>query len=509
MRVLYYDIDTLRPDHLSCYGYHRKTSPNIDKVCEQSIRFDECYCSDAPCLPSRSSAWTGRFGIHTGVVNHGGQQADPYIEGASRKFKHSPRRRPFAQVMKDSGMKTVSFSPFAERHSAWWFYHGFTEMHNPGLSGIERADQVVPDALNWLEANGKSDNWFLHINVWDPHTPFRTPEEYGEPFAGQPISNWLTKERIAHHRKTYGPHSAQEVSEWWPNEEAMRKYPRIVGEIRNLADYEKWINGYDTGIWYADMWFGKVLEKLESLGVMNETIIIITSDHGENHGELGVYGDHQTADRITCRVPYILRIPGLTDKGRADSGFHYQADLSATILNLLDLKVPPEWDGQSFADALKKGEKSGRDTLVISNNAWSCQRGVRWDNWLFIRTYHTGYKPFPKYMLFDVYSDPHETTNLAKVRPDIVAEGARRLEQWTEEMLRTSDGMQDPLWTVMSEGGPFHANDKTPALQKYFERLRQTGRARLADWLEANGGKPIPDDADWAASPGPGEPLLK
>ena len=65
-------MDTLRPDHLGCYGYHRNTSPNIDRIAAQGVRFDNYYCSDAPCLPSRTALMSGRFGIHTGVVGHGG-----------------------------------------------------------------------------------------------------------------------------------------------------------------------------------------------------------------------------------------------------------------------------------------------------------------------------------------------------------------------------------------------------------------------------------------------------
>ena len=75
MRVLYIDIDTLRADHLGCYGYHRKTSPNIDRLAQQSVRFECCYASDVPCLPSRTALVTGRFGTHNGVVGHGGTAA--------------------------------------------------------------------------------------------------------------------------------------------------------------------------------------------------------------------------------------------------------------------------------------------------------------------------------------------------------------------------------------------------------------------------------------------------
>ena len=84
MRILYVDIDTLRPDHLGCYGYPRATSTNIDKVTEDSVRFTDVYCSDAPCLPSRAALMTGRFGIHTGCVGHGGVNAEMRWEGRNR-----------------------------------------------------------------------------------------------------------------------------------------------------------------------------------------------------------------------------------------------------------------------------------------------------------------------------------------------------------------------------------------------------------------------------------------
>ena len=88
MRFLYLDIDTLRPDHLGCYGYHRATSPNIDALAARSAVFENVHASDVPCLPSRTAVLTGRFGIHNGVVNHGGTDADPVFDGAGRGCKH-------------------------------------------------------------------------------------------------------------------------------------------------------------------------------------------------------------------------------------------------------------------------------------------------------------------------------------------------------------------------------------------------------------------------------------
>lgn len=86
MRILYIDIDSMRPDHLGCYGYHRNTSPNIDEVAEDARRFTNYYATDAPCLPSRTAFFTSRFGIHTGVVNHGGTNAEPREAGPRRAF---------------------------------------------------------------------------------------------------------------------------------------------------------------------------------------------------------------------------------------------------------------------------------------------------------------------------------------------------------------------------------------------------------------------------------------
>jgi choline-sulfatase len=177
MRILYIDIDTLRPDHLSCYGYPRNTSPNIDRIAQDAIRFDNCYVSDAPCLPSRAACWTGRFGIHNGVINHGGTHADLSLDGVKRGFVGNFQRLSLATVVKHPDIHTVSVSPFAERHAAWWFYSGFREMYNTGKFGSERADEIVPVALDWLDRNQDRDNWFLHVNVWDPHTTFRTPDK--------------------------------------------------------------------------------------------------------------------------------------------------------------------------------------------------------------------------------------------------------------------------------------------------------------------------------------------
>jgi choline-sulfatase len=87
MRIIYFDIDTLRADHLGCYGYERPTSPAIDAVAADGVRFTNVYASDLPCLPSRTALSTGRLGIHNGVAGHGGTAAALFPEGRDRGFR--------------------------------------------------------------------------------------------------------------------------------------------------------------------------------------------------------------------------------------------------------------------------------------------------------------------------------------------------------------------------------------------------------------------------------------
>ena len=110
MKILYIDIDSLRPDHLGCYGYHRDTSPTIDRLAANGIRFDNVYASDAPCLPSRTALFSGRTGFRTGVVGHGGTSAQPYIEGPSRGFHDLFGVTGWMNALRQAGHYTATIS---------------------------------------------------------------------------------------------------------------------------------------------------------------------------------------------------------------------------------------------------------------------------------------------------------------------------------------------------------------------------------------------------------------
>jgi arylsulfatase A-like enzyme len=178
----------------------------------------------------------------------------------------------------------------------------------------------------------------------------------------------------------------------------------------------------------------------------------------------------------------LLKWPGANDlNGKQFDAFHYQIDVSATILDLLDVKVPRLWDGVSFAESLKRGEDAGRDNLIVSQGAWTCQRGVRWDDYILIDSMHDGYHLFDDTMLFNLKDDPHETTNLANAEPTIRDEGLAILGSWHAEMMVDAARGRDPLQNVIDEGGPYHVRGK---LADYLVRLRETNRHSYADALE-------------------------
>ena len=257
-------------------------------------------------------------------------------------------------------------------------------------------------------------------------------------------------------------------------------YPRQINDISDMEKLKTCIDGYDCGIKYMDEHIGKILDFLDKNNLTDDTAIIVTSDHGENFGELGIYSEHGTADNITCRIPMIIKWPGMLE-GHVDNNLQYNFDLAPTLSDLLHTKPWEKWVGKSYAETLKTGENiNPRSELILSQNAHVCQRAVRWDNWIYIKTYHDGFHPhFDDEMLFDLLNDPHETANLAKEYPQMIKTGAEKLDTWREEMIRTMPFgySEDPMDIVLNEGGPHHANALWIPIEKYKKRLETTGRA--------------------------------
>ncbi len=163
--------------------------------------------------------------------------------------------------------------------------------------------------------------------------------------------------------------------------------------------------------------------------------------------------------------------------------------MGPTLAELLGAEAPDRWDGRSFASEITEtaagdagsgtnggscgDEWNGRSELIVSQCAHTCQRGVRFDNWMYVRTYHDGFRLLPDEMLFDIEVDSYEQTDVAMDRPEVCADAARRLSLWHDRMMAGMEYSEDPMQTVLKEGGPYHNRVIPP---EYVRRLEATDR---------------------------------
>jgi arylsulfatase A-like enzyme len=481
MRLLLIDIDSLRPDHLGCYGYPRATSPAIDRLAAEGIRFTRCFASDTPCMPSRAGMITGRFGVHHGVVghHHQGQHMRPNYSG----YQQMPDLRFTTSHLNRSGLYSASFSSFCDRHQAWWFAAAWREYHSVSLkNGFETYAEVNREVLPWLERNAVPDNWLLHVNYWDVHEPYRLTERRlaAEVAASGPRPAWPDEAAIASQQGMTGLSCATLLRDP-PDESAVWPTPR---QIKTRADFDHLCDGYDAAIKNVDDGIAELLAELERQHVLDGTAVIVTADHGDALGEHGLYADHVLAHSPCQRVPLILHWPGITDRpgaaGTENAALIYQFDVMATICDLLGVDRPAGWDAQPFTAALHGQPFAGRPELVCGHGLYMFSRALyAQDNWCYIRLLHPGVFNFPglygqtqRELLHNLAADPHQTRNLIDEEPQRAQDMRARLDAW---VARQTAGIRDPL-ADMVPFGP----DEYYSRDEYLRRLVESGRVEAA-----------------------------
>jgi arylsulfatase A-like enzyme len=460
----------MRPDHFGCEGYARDTTPNLDRIAREGVRFTRAYCNSSPCVPARASFASGRFGVHHGALTHWGPGSEFRVPADGIRYHDDMPLLP--RYLRQHGYRTATFSTFADRHQAHWFSAGWSEAHTPSLkTGNENADEVNAAVLPWIDAHAEQDDWFLHVQYWDPHRNYTVAQEWIDLVAGGPLPDWPDEAAIATHQANPGPFTASEL---FPNRSGKSPVPSMPDQVANLADWKRFVDGYDGAIRFMDDQIGRLFAALDAQGVLDDTAIIVSADHGEAMGEHGVYGDHVCAGESVHNIPLVVRWPGGA-QNRTYDGLLYNLDVHPTLCDLLGIPTPPGWDGQSFAAAVGGAEWSGRPYLVLDHALYSCQRAVRTPDWSFVRTYHPGLYPFPETTLFDMRIDPHQTTNLAPDHPDIVAAMDHLMQEWLHAAVGHPGSPPDPMPEVIRTG-PW----KYVKLDPWIKRLRAKGRDAYA-----------------------------
>jgi len=430
MKVVLLCIDTLRADHLSCYGYNRETSPNIDRLAKVGTLFENAYPSDVPTQPSFTSMFTGRRGIHTGIVSHS------QIENLAEDVPC------LAEILSQCGVTTAGVSTLYMMRR--WFARGFRFYMNP-IAGIrDRLQQVDAEEINrmalpWIKEH-KSEDFFIFIHYWDPHAIYFPPkEEYRRMFyyGGDPCDpNNHSLERAREIPSS--PHCIRHLKK-------MAELNNLKGEI---TDREFVISQYDGEIRYADEKVGEVLSTLEELDILDETMVIITSDHGESLGEHDVYFDHCTVHEHTANVPLIVKHPSAS-RSREVKALVQLIDLAPTILGFFNLPLSEGLEGHDLFPLLSGDEKDGYPEVYCNQGLWTAQRMIRNERWKLIRTIDKTAWDFPERELYDLSKDPHESSNLAEEKEDLADQMDYQMQRWLMKELKNQP---DPLRIIAGMG---------------------------------------------------------
>jgi arylsulfatase A-like enzyme len=497
MRLLYVDIDSLRPDHLGCYGYDRETSPTIDRLAETGVRFDRCFASDAPCLPSRTALATCRYGIKTGVTTHfgSGQWYDEPGEGHAQDHD-----RPLAfRLLSEAGVHTATITSFAKRHLAYHFTAGFRESIQPTAeTGSETVEDVTEVALEWLDANAAADDWLLHVNYWDVHHPYGgLGDVVDEVRESGPPADWPDQAALDDQQGMTGVRCA----DLWENAPEGPPAGRLdhggwgmPARFETREDVDHLVDGYDASIRRVDAAVERLLNALERAGVREETAVVVSADHGEALGEHGIYAEHAFPHPPSQRVPMIVSWPGVTDAthGECVEEFVHQFDLLPAICEHLGIDVPAGWDAESLRPALVGDGFEGREHVVCGNGIYTFGRAVYHDSWVYIRLLDPGVFAVPGLyndpdlpgdglgLLHDLDADPHMTENLIGDRPTVARDMRARMDRWVAATLESPDAAgTDPLVRMARESGPYLYTD-VDALEALYEGTDRTAFQRAA-----------------------------
>jgi len=403
--VVLVSIDTCRADRLSCYGYKRPTTPNIDAVARDGALFKMAMTPVPLTTPAHSSMFTGMYqpahGVHLNTSDG--------LAGSNVTL---------AKILRVAGYQTAAFVAAFPLDSRFGLNQGF-DTYDGGFAEDEEAktmvfshragEQVNGPALAWLGDHAKQP-FFLFLHYYDAHHP-------------------------------YDPHP--------PQTSAYSDDP-YAGEIA-----------------YVDDCIGRVLDRLRTLGVYDNTLVIITADHGESLDEHGETDHGFFIYQCTLHVPLVIRMPQFR-KGIQVDGNVSLVDIVPTVLDLLGLKVPEWLEGVSLRTALEGGPAADAERAIYGESLYAgtfgCSplQGIIEGPWKYILA--------PRPELFDLGQDPGERANLAGKQPEV----AQRLRGRLEAMLTK-------LETAARPRGPSTVDPEA------VKRLESLGYV--------NGGVPLPASA--------------
>ena len=361
-------LDTTRADRLGCYGFAGIETPNIDGLAAEGVLFEHATATVPLTFPSHSSIFTGLVPPHHGVRDNGGF----FLDDANVTL---------AERLHQAGYTTGAFIGAWVLEAKWGLAQGFDEYSDRfdlskykvvSLGTVQKpGDEVMDGALAWLEKVG-SRKFFAWVHLYDPHTPYEPPEPFASRYKNQPY----------------------------------------LGEIA-----------------YADKVVGRLLTWLRDRRLLDQTLVVLTGDHGESLGDHGESTHAYFIYDATTHVPLIVRTPWGVRGRRSQQASG--VDIMPTVLDLLGLPPQDGLDGRSLALALLAPETSA-DTLAYSETYFP-RYHFGWQHLRGVRSLRYKYIDAPQPELYDLQQDPGETNNIYKAFSRRAEELRLRMDAMTKE----------------------------------------------------------------------------
>ena len=395
--VVVYVIDTLRADHVGAYGCSRPTSPRIDEVARSSVRFTRAVAQSSWTLPSIASILTGRT-----PAGHGATGPENAIGDDVPTL---------AEMLRDGGYVTAAFVTNYLGSGVFGLDRGFTTYRFYRERGERRAsvylgsDVLARRVLRWL-AHGPHEPFFLYVHATDPHFPYRPPPRYARPFLSAA---------------------------------AARRLPALIEEVRPLhngrdewgarpvdlaaADLDVLRDAYDGDVRMADAHFGRIVDALAARGLLDRTLVVLTSDHGEEFLEHGGVAHGQTLYAESLHVPLVVRLPGARDGGRTSEALAQHVDIVPTVLDVAGIAAPPGLAGVSL---VRTPAPATEAYAALSLGPFALDALIG-DRWKVIRD--RSRRADRRFEVYEMDRDPGDRTDVAAAAPVLIGYARSRLQE--------------------------------------------------------------------------------
>ena len=398
-------IDTLRADHLPCYGYNRDTAPQLCEFAEENLLFENMFSQAPSTKPAIASLFTSLYPAQHKTIRNKHILADEL--------------RTLAEVLRDGGYSTLAVNDNNSIKTKFNFGQGFDTWIDTG----KETAQIVNETLQPLLDPPPNGPWFAYVHYMDPHHPYSAPKPY---------SRWFNP--------GYEGEETGEIDKGESDDlgHAIEFYSKNPDRLEQLATM------YDNEIAFVDKKIGELFDWLRERGLYDETVILIMADHGEmflEHGYLkhsrGVYSE-------LIHVPLMLKIPGYGGANRTAT--HVQTiDIMPTIFDILGIEVDQRLMGQSIFDFIDQPNRPILSENLRMQESRNPQRSVILEEHKLIKTLLSG-----RFALFNLQEDPGERHDLIDQRQTEVTANElrdllRRFVIWNEKLGTGLDSVETEL----------------------------------------------------------------